>query len=93
MCEILLENLKNVKRGFLIKLIVFPHLNSRCRVDITDFQSQLDVNYKFILAYQQILMQSLQTKKKAENVTLHLLHKFSLIGDQCVLQSDNAKDT
>ncbi|GFX10528.1 KRAB-A domain-containing protein 2 [Trichonephila clavipes] len=40
------------KKGIAVKPMVFPHLNSKCQVDIIDFQSQTNGNYKFILVYQ-----------------------------------------
>ncbi|GFV98123.1 KRAB-A domain-containing protein 2 [Trichonephila clavipes] len=44
------------EKHFMVKPMVFPHFNSRCHVDLIDFQSQPDRNYEFILVHQDHLM-------------------------------------
>ncbi|GFV43956.1 KRAB-A domain-containing protein 2 [Trichonephila clavipes] len=43
---------RNMGKKGMVKPMVFPQLDSKCQVDLIDFQSQPDENYKFILVYQ-----------------------------------------
>lgn len=52
--------------------MVFEHFNSRCQIDLDDFQSQPDQNFKFICVYQDHLTEFCILKplisKRAEQV-------------------------
>ncbi|XP_045451043.1 KRAB-A domain-containing protein 2-like [Melitaea cinxia] len=71
-------------------------MNSRCQVDLIDFQTQPDGNFKFIMVYQDhltkfVLLRALQCKRAAE-VAYHLNDIFLTIGMPCILQSDNGRE-
>ncbi|XP_045448769.1 KRAB-A domain-containing protein 2-like [Melitaea cinxia] len=71
-------------------------MNSRCQVDLIDFQTQPDGNFKFIMVYQDyltkfVLLRALQCKRAAE-AAYHLNDIFVTIGAPCILQSDNARE-
>ncbi|XP_035207888.1 KRAB-A domain-containing protein 2-like [Stegodyphus dumicola] len=95
-CESCQQKRNMRKKGIVIKPMVFPRLNSRCHVDLIDFQSQSDGNYKFILVYQDhftkfVILRPLQTKRAEENA-MHFLNIFLLFGAPRVLQSDSGRD-
>jgi len=52
LCEPCQQKQKGVKKGVVFKPIISPEFNSRCQVDLIDFQSHPDGKYKFILVYQ-----------------------------------------
>lgn len=84
------SNKKDVKQS-----LIFPQINSRCQVDIIDFQSQPDENYKFIFVYQDhptkfVILRPLATKT-AEEISKQLLDVFLMFGVPCVLQSNNGR--
>ncbi|XP_023212590.1 KRAB-A domain-containing protein 2-like, partial [Centruroides sculpturatus] len=71
-------------------------MNSRCQVDLIDFQTQPDGKFKFIMVYQDhlakfILLRALESKR-AEEVAYHLNDIFLTIGAPCILQSDNERE-
>ena len=51
-CETFQQKNKIGNKGVVVKPMVSQHLNSRCQVDLIDFQSHPDGNYKFIMVYQ-----------------------------------------
>ena len=66
------------------------------QVDLIDFQSCPDGNYKYLLNYQDhgvklVDMRPL-THKTVDAVALALLDIFSLTGPPCILQSDNGRE-
>ncbi|XP_045446899.1 uncharacterized protein LOC123655106 [Melitaea cinxia] len=70
-------------------------MNIRCQVDLIDFQTQPDGNFKFIMVYQDhltkfVLLRALQCKRAAE-VAYHLNDIFLTIGAPCILQSNNGR--
>ncbi|GFU55536.1 KRAB-A domain-containing protein 2 [Trichonephila clavipes] len=70
--------------------------NSHCQVDLIDFQSQPDREYKFIMVYQDhltkfVIFKSL-TSKRAEEVAYNLVDIFSLLGAPSILQYDNGRE-
>lgn len=95
-CEVCLKKRANEKKGLVVKPMVFSHFNSRCQVDLIDFQSQPDDNYKFILVYQDhltkfIILRALKNKTAYE-VADQLLQIFLLFGAPSILQSDNGRE-
>ncbi|GFU95976.1 KRAB-A domain-containing protein 2 [Trichonephila clavipes] len=94
LCEPCQKKQKGIKKGIDVKPMIFSEFNSRCQVDLIDFQSQPDREYKFIMVYQNhltkfVILKSL-TSKKAEEVAYNLVDVFSLLGAPSILQSDNA---
>lgn len=72
------------------------HLNSRCQVDLIDFQSQADGDYKFIMVYQDhqtkfVILRPLKTQT-AKEVAKHILSIFYIFGAPKVLQSENGRE-
>lgn len=83
-------------KNLVVKPMVFSNLNSRCQVDLIDYQSQPDGDYKFILTYQDhltkyVVLRPLKSKK-AEEVTKTILKIFLDFGAPSILQSDNGKE-
>lgn len=96
LCEPCQQKQKSQKKGIVTKPLIFSEFNSRCQVDLIDFQSHPDGNKKFILVYQDhltkfIVLKALESKR-AEEVAFHLLDIFCLIGAPSVLQSDNGRE-
>lgn len=96
MCDVCQQKKTNKKRGLVSKPILHSEMNSRCQVDLIDFQTQPDGNYKFIMVYQDhltkfVLLRAL-TSKRAEEVAHHLNDIFLTIGAPCILQSDNGRE-
>lgn len=87
---------KSEKKGIVTNPMIFSELNSRCQIDLIDYQSQADGEYKFVLVYQDHLtkfciLKPLKTKR-AEEVAHCLLDIFTLFGAPSVLQSDNGRE-
>ncbi|CAG5046687.1 unnamed protein product [Parnassius apollo] len=96
LCETCQQKQKNIKKGIVVKPIISSEFNSRCQVDLIDFQSQPDVDNKFIMVYQDhltkfVVLKPLKTKR-AEEVAHTLLDIFTLLGAPAILQSDNGRD-
>lgn len=87
---------KKGKKGIVVKPLLFSELNSRCQVDLIDFQSHPDNEYKFIMVYQDHLTKFCVLKplksKTAKEVSNNLIDIFTLIGAPSVLQSDNGRE-
>lgn len=88
------------KRSELSKLVIKPvtssDFNSRGQVDLIDYQSASDKDYKWVFHYQDHLtkfsiLRPLKTKTAAE-VAYNLLDVFLLIGAPKILQSDNGRE-
>ncbi|XP_071052347.1 KRAB-A domain-containing protein 2-like [Onthophagus taurus] len=95
-CEVCQQKKKSEKKGVVVKPLISQHLNSRCQVDLIDFQSHPDGNYKFIMVYQDhmtkfVVLKPLETKR-ADEVALHILEIFLLFDDPTILQSDNGRE-
>ena len=89
------KNGRIIKRALLWNMI-FSELNSLCQVDLIDFQSQPDWEYKFIMAYQShltkfVIYKSL-TSKRAQDVAYNLGDIIPLLGTPSVLQSYNGRE-
>lgn len=96
LCEPCQQKQKNIKKGIVVKPIISSEFNSRCQVDLIDFQSQPDGNNKFIMVYQDhltkfVVLRPLKTKR-AEEVAHTLLDIFTLLGAPAILQSDNGRE-
>ena len=79
-----------------MKPMVFSDFNSRCQVDLIDFQSHPDKEYKFIMVYQDhltkfVVLRPLKSKT-AEEVAYNLIDIFTLLGAPSILQSDNGRE-
>lgn len=96
LCELCQQKRSGIKKGIVVKPIISTHMNSRCQVDLIDFQSQPDGEFKFIFVYQDHLTKFVVlrplTSKRAEEVAAQLLDVFLLLGAPCILQSDNGRE-
>lgn len=96
LCEPCEQKRKGVRKGIVVKPMVFSEFNSRCQVDLIDFQSQPDGDFKFIMVYQDhltkfVVLNALKTKR-AEEVAYKLIDIFTLLGAPSILQSDNGRE-
>ena len=96
MCMVCQQKKTKKKKGLVSKPILHTEMNSRCQVDLIDFQTQPDGKFKFILVYQDhltkfVLLRPLETKR-AEEVAYHLNDIFLTFGAPCILQSDNGRE-
>ncbi|XP_049886470.1 KRAB-A domain-containing protein 2-like [Pectinophora gossypiella] len=96
MCDVCQQKKTKKKRGLVSKPILHTEMNSRCQVDLIDFQTQPDEQFKFIMVYQDhltkfVLLRALTSKRAAE-VAYHLNDIFLTIGAPCILQSDNGRE-
>lgn len=96
LCEPCQQKQKGIKKGIVVKPILSTEFNSRCQVDLIDYQSHPDRDYKFIMVYQDhltkfVILRALKTKR-AEEVAYNLLDIFTLIGAPAILQSDNGRE-
>uniref|UniRef100_A0A8C4RLZ2 Integrase catalytic domain-containing protein n=1 Tax=Erpetoichthys calabaricus TaxID=27687 RepID=A0A8C4RLZ2_ERPCA len=91
LCEPCQQKQKSAKKVIVVKPIISSHFNSRCQVDLIDYQSQTDVKFKFLLVYQDHLTKFVVlkplTSKRADEVAYNLLDIFLLFGaPKCVTQ-------
>ncbi|XP_030765291.1 KRAB-A domain-containing protein 2-like [Sitophilus oryzae] len=87
---------KRQKKGIVSKPTIFNDWNSRCQVDLIDYQSHADGKYRYVLVYQDhltkfVILRPLETKR-SEEVAYQLLDVFTMFGAPVVLQSDNGRD-
>lgn len=95
-CEVCQTKRNRVKKGIVVKPIISTYMNSRAQIDLIDFQSNPDGNFKFILTYQDhltkfVVLRALKSKTAAE-VAMHVFDIFVMFGAPCILQSDNGKE-
>ncbi|GBM33725.1 SCAN domain-containing protein 3 [Araneus ventricosus] len=96
-----------IKVQKFVSLISFPytfpppstisqHFNSRCQVDLIDYQIQPDGKFKFLLIYQDHLKKFAVlkplTSNRSDEVPYNLLDIFLLFGAASILHSDNRRD-
>ncbi|KFD45721.1 hypothetical protein M513_13399 [Trichuris suis] len=95
-CEPCQKKQKGAKKGVVVLPMVFSDFNSRCQVDLIDFQSHPDGEYKFIMVYQDHLTKFVVLKalksKTAEQVAHNLVDVFTLLGAPSILESDNGRE-
>ena len=96
LCVSCLKKCQVPQKGLVVRPMVFSEMNSRGQVDLIDMQSQADVDYKWILVYQDHLTKFVNicpTKTKlAAEIAYILLHIFCTFGAPSVLQSDNGRE-
>jgi len=72
LCESCVKKQKSEKKGIVTNPMIFSELNSRRQLDLIDYQSQADGEYKFVLVYQDHLTKFYILKplklKRAEEV-------------------------
>ena len=78
------------------KSINMLHFNTRCQVDLIDFESKADGEFKFILVYRDdltkfMILRALKSKEAVE-VAEELLSIFLLFGAPTILQSYDGRE-
>lgn len=78
------------------KPIISGEMNGRCQVDLIDYQSRPDGEYKFVLVYQDhftkyVLLRALKNKKM-ETIVDKLFPIFIDFGAPILLHSDNGRE-
>ena len=83
-------------KGVVVRPITCDTLNDRGQVDLIDFQSLPDGDYKWVMHYKEFLtkfsMLRPLTCKRAVEVAKELFHIFATIGAPRGLQSDNGRE-
>lgn len=92
-CETCQQKRKSEKKGFVKPSSPY---NSRCQVDIIDYQSQTDGMFKFLLVYQDhftkfVVLKPL-TSDKVQEVAHILLDIFLLLGAPSILHSGYGRE-
>lgn len=95
-CDICQRKRNKIHTNLTIKPIISTNFNSRGQVDLMDFQSCPDKNYKWLFNYQDhltklLFLRPLQTKT-ANEVANELLKIFLEVGGPSILQSDNGRE-
>lgn len=72
------------------------YLDSRCQIDLIDYESHPDGKYNFILVYQNlgtkfVVLKPLETQK-ADEIALVILDIFSLFESPCYMHSNNGTE-
>jgi hypothetical protein len=79
----------------VVKPILSKEINSKGHVDLMDFQSNSDGNYKLFMVYQDHLTQFCNiralTSKHAAEVAFNLIEVFTLFGAPHIIQSDDGR--
>lgn len=96
-CERCTEKTKKVySTGIVVRPIISKDLNSRAQIDLIDYQSLPDGQYKFILHYKEHLTKYSILRplicKRAVEVAKEILNIFLDFGAPTVLQSDSGKE-
>jgi len=92
LCEPCQQKQNGIKKGVVVKPMVFNEFNSRFQVDLIDFQSHPDGKYRFIMVYQEFVILKPLEFKRAELVAYSIIDLFTLIEAPSVLQSDNGRE-
>lgn len=87
---------KNKTTGVVVKPIISENFNRRAQMDLIDFQSLPDGEYKWLMVYQDhftkfIVLQPLKNKSAFE-VANALVDIFTIFGVPVILQSDNGRE-
>lgn len=95
-CEVCEKKKSGMKKGVVVKPLVFSQFNSRAQLDLIDLQSQPDRDFHFVFVYQDhltkfVVLRAL-TSKRSEEVLSHITDVFSLLGPPSTLQTDNGRE-
>lgn len=87
---------KSITTTTTTKPMLFCSLSSRCQVDLIDYQSRPDGDYKFVLVYEDratkfVVLKPLASRR-ADEVAYRLLDVFALLGAPSVLQSGDGRE-
>ncbi|KAL0879275.1 hypothetical protein ABMA27_003055 [Loxostege sticticalis] len=96
LCKTYLSKKSFPKTGIVVKPLISDDFNRRGQVDLVDFQSSPDGEYKWMLQYQDHLtkfcfLRPLKSKE-AKKVAIEILKIFLEVGCPNILQSDNGRE-
>ncbi|XP_026484875.2 KRAB-A domain-containing protein 2-like [Vanessa tameamea] len=96
LCKTCLSRKSFRKKGIIVKPLVSDDFNRRGQIDLVDFQTSPDQEYKWLLQYQDHLtkfcfLRPLKSKQ-AKEVAIELLKIFLEVGCPHILQSDNGRE-
>ena len=87
---------RKVPKGLVVKPVRSHHIFSRCQIDLINFQTLPDGDYKYIMTFvnhfSKFCVLRPLTTKRAEEVAANLLDIFLLFGAPAILQSDNGRE-
>lgn len=96
LCQICVRKRAVPKKGVVVRPILSDGFNVRGQVDLVDFQSCPDGDFKFLMNYQDHGTKFLQlrplTSKHARNVAEELFKIFQTFGAPQILHSDNGRE-
>ncbi|XP_026808717.1 SCAN domain-containing protein 3 isoform X1 [Rhopalosiphum maidis] len=96
MCEACQEKQKSIKKATVVKPIICSEFNSRCQVDLIEFQMFSNEKFKYIMIYQDYLTKFVVLRplehKLIEEVAYNLIDIFTLLGAPCIIQSAHGRD-
>ncbi|XP_029344265.1 SCAN domain-containing protein 3 isoform X1 [Acyrthosiphon pisum] len=95
MCEPCQKKQRSIKKAIFVKPIICTEFNSRCQVDLIEFQF-IDGKFKYIMIYQDnltkfVVLRPLENKL-IEEVASNLVDIFTLLGAPCIIQSVHGRD-
>ncbi|KAJ8720572.1 hypothetical protein PYW08_006037 [Mythimna loreyi] len=96
LCKTCLSKKSFPKTGIVVKPLITDDFNRRGQVDLVDFQSSPDGEYKWMLQYQDHLtkfcfLRPLKSKE-AKEVAIEILKIFLEVGCPNILQSDSGRE-
>ncbi|XP_044261307.1 KRAB-A domain-containing protein 2-like isoform X2 [Tribolium madens] len=95
-CTTCSEKKQQPKKGILVKPILPIGWNHRGQIDLIDFQSTPDGDYKYLLNYQDYLTKFVHLRplksKRVEEVASEILKIFLQFGAPQILQSNNGRE-
>ncbi|XP_068205367.1 KRAB-A domain-containing protein 2-like [Palaemon carinicauda] len=87
---------RKVLKGLVVKPVRSHHIFSRCQIDLINFQTLPDGDYKYIMTcvyhFIKFCVLCPLTTKRAEEVAAYLLDIFLTFGAPDILQSDNGRE-
>ena len=87
---------RKVPKGLVVKPVRSHHIFSRCQIDLINFQTLPDGDYKYIMTFvnhfSKFCVLRPLTTKRAEEVAANLLDIFLTFGAPAILQSDNGRE-
>ncbi|KAL8583081.1 hypothetical protein ACOMHN_051245 [Nucella lapillus] len=95
-CSVCQKKAVRQRKGVVVKPILTKEAMSRAQIDLVDYQSMPDGNYKWLLVFQDHLTKFCVlcplTSKRASEVAIQLVDVFCLFGAPVILQSDNGSE-
>ena len=87
---------RKTPKGLVVKPVRSHDIHSRCQIDLINFQTLPDGNFKYIMTYvnhfSKFCVLRPLTSKRAEEVAANLLDIFLTFGAPAILHSDNGRE-